>query len=193
MDSAVPRGKRPATELPDKAWKSLAIALAMLLLVELGLQVRSHLRYGQSVFNAISGDTTYVVDAATGLKILRPNAVISGAAAVIRTNSLGLRDDELPTTKPPAELWVGVLGASTVMGTYTRDNVDTMPAQLSAALSTAFRPRTFRVLNAGIAGYGLREQRLMLERLKSTGVPHSSGPPASLIARRASLSAASMG
>ena len=97
---------------------------------ELFLQVRAHLRFGQSVFNAVKGESTYVKHPVSGLKTLRPNSIIDGQLAIIETNSLGLRMPELPVFKPDGEIWLAVLGASTVMGAYTRTNENTLAARL---------------------------------------------------------------
>ncbi|MET0101205.1 MAG: hypothetical protein ABW078_05675 [Sedimenticola sp.] len=148
-----------------KTRNTLIIAICILLAVEIGLQVRSQIRYGQSVFNAISAETTYIHDPVTGLKLLRPNHRIEGSQATIVTNALGLRDEPLPEIKPEDEFRIAIVGASTVMGTYTRNNQDTLSYRLQAILNKqTAKPRT-RVINAGIAGYSLNEQRRIIEQI----------------------------
>lgn len=152
-----------------KTRNTLIMAVAVLLLFEVVLQVRSHIRYGQSVFNVLSNETTYVFNEKLGLKLLRPNAVISGSKAVIKTNSLGLRDEAVIMPKPTDQYRVALVGASTVMGTYTRNNQDTLSYRLQQILNkTTNDVRTFRLINAGIAGYSLSNQKRMIEELLST-------------------------
>jgi lysophospholipase L1-like esterase len=143
--------------------------LAWLVLIwgsaETALQIRSHVRFGTSVLNALADDTTYVFNAQLGLKTLRPDAIIAGSRSTIETNALGLRGAPVPNDREEGELRVAILGASTVMGTYTRNNGDTLAAQLEEALNALYPGKSVRVINAGIAGASIDDQRLMLERL----------------------------
>ena len=147
----------------------ITILLVLLFLIggELLLQIRAHIRYGQSVFNAVKGETTYVTHPESGLKTLRPSSIIEGQQAVIESNSLGLRMPELPLSKPDDEVWIAVLGASTVMGAYTRSNERTLSARLEFYLQQESKERRVRVINAGIAGYVLKNQQKMLTYLLS--------------------------
>jgi hypothetical protein len=94
-----------------KPWHALACALGLLSLGEVAFQTRAQIRHGQSVFNAVFEETTYVYQTALGLNVLRPNSVIRGSESVIETNSLGLRSPELTTAKPPGEFRIAVLAA----------------------------------------------------------------------------------
>lgn len=88
---------------------------------------------------------------------------------MIKTNSLGLRDEPVLMPKPAGQYRIAVVGASTVMGTYTRNNKDTLSYRLQQILNeNSNASRTFRVINAGIAGYSMNTQRRMVERLLST-------------------------
>lgn len=158
--------KRKGKQMLKKTRATLLLALTMLLVVEAALQLRSHVRYGQSVFNAVSADTTYVYNEEVQLKLLAPDNRIAGSQAIIESNSYGLRDDAILALKPEGELRVAIVGASTVMGTYTRDNKDTLSYQLQALLNASGNVQA-RVINAGIAGYSLSDQRGMVERLLS--------------------------
>ncbi|MEZ5529345.1 MAG: hypothetical protein R3E57_05370 [Porticoccaceae bacterium] len=150
---------------PRKVALSVVWALGLFLVAEFALQLRSQIRYGASVFNVLSAETTYQFHEDLQLKLLRPSAVIQGSQAVIETNSMGLRSPELPVEKGKSDLRVVLLGASSVMGTYTRANEEIVSYRLEAYLDEAFPDRRIDVINAGIAGYGLQDQRRMFEEL----------------------------
>ncbi|MFA3790709.1 hypothetical protein AB6T38_06300 [Aliiglaciecola sp. SL4] len=147
-----------------KTFKTIAITIILFIVLEIALQVRSHIRFGKSVFNAISETTTFVVDPKTGLLLLRPNAIIEGSQATIQSNSLGLRDDEIGE-KEDDEFRIAILGASSVMGTYTKKNSDTISAKLNNTLSSHFPEKNFKVINAGIAGLVVYEQIKLLDEI----------------------------
>ncbi len=148
-----------------KPLRVLCWTICLLLALETVLQVRSHYRYGQSVLNAFSQETLYVTDALTGLKILRPNHVFHGTEVDIRTNGLGLRSPSISSAKPADTLRVAVIGASTAQGAYARTNEDTFVYRLGKLLERSHPATHIEVINAGIAGYGLTEQRRMLEKI----------------------------
>lgn len=152
-----------------KPGKRLSIALLsaflFLLVLETAMQARSHIRNGQSILNAFTAETRYVVDEKTGLKVLRPNHVFLGSQVEMRTNSLGLRSPEIAPAKEAGVVRIAVVGASTVMGAYAATNEDTFSMRLGTLLGKTFPDRRFEVINAGIAGYGLIEQSQMLEKI----------------------------
>lgn len=141
----------------------LSLALVMACALELVLQVRSHFRRGQSVFNVMTAETRYVNHPTSGLKLLRPNHVFRGSEQIIRTNSLGLRSAELSPQREPNSLRLAIIGASTVMGAYAQDNDKTLAGFLERKLRAEWPGRHVEVINAGIAGYTLRDQQKMLE------------------------------
>jgi lysophospholipase L1-like esterase len=147
-----------------KVFFSILWALSAFIIVELLLQVRSHIRYGTSVFNLLAKQTTYEFNESLGLQLLRPNSIIEGSQAIIETNSLGLRSPELQD-KSQGEVRIAVIGASSVMGTYTRNNEDIISYRLEAYLESAHPGVDINVINAGIAGYGLGDQRQMFEKV----------------------------
>jgi len=147
-----------------KVFFSILWALSALVIVELLLQVRSHIRYGTSVFNLLAKQTTYEFNESLGLQLLRPNSIIEGSQAIIEANSLGLRSPELQD-KSQGEIRVAIIGASSVMGTYTRNNEDVISYRLEDYLESAYPGVAINVINAGIAGYGLGDQRRMFERV----------------------------
>lgn len=144
---------------------ALLTAFLLLLALETAMQIRSHIRNGQSVLNAFTQETRYVVDPRTGLKVLRPNHVFLGSQVEMRTNSLGLRSPEIDPVKKPGVVRIAVIGASTVMGAYTARNEDTFAMRLGKLLGETYPRLHFEVINAGIAGYGLIEQSQMLEKI----------------------------
>lgn len=141
------------------------LTLVAFALLELALQVRSHLRFGQSVFNAVSGQTMYVYDE-RGLKRLRPNSVFGGEKGSIITNSLGLRGRDLVDPRPKDSFRIALVGASTVMGGYAKNNDYTLAEFLRAQLAASVPSNILiEVVNAGIAGAVLRDQAMMLDFL----------------------------
>lgn len=151
--------------MKNKTAKAIISALCIFLLLEIALQVRSHIRYGTSVLNALFGETTYKINEDISLKLLRENAKISGNQATIITNSLGLRSPEIDSKKPPNTLRIAVLGASSIMGTYTRENQDTISYRLQHYLQAVLPQKNIEVINGGIAGHGLRDQAKMLKHI----------------------------
>ncbi|SIQ41229.1 Lysophospholipase L1 [Aromatoleum tolulyticum] len=145
-----------------RVWAVVLCAALTFIVLETALQVRSQLRFGQSVFNALRGETRYVEDERTGLKLLRPNRVFPGKDVEIRTNSLGLRSPEVLPQREPGSLRVAVIGASTVMGELAQRNEATFPALLGERLRARYPQRKVEVVNAGISGYRLADQRRML-------------------------------
>lgn len=130
--------------------------------MELALQVRSHFRFGQSIFNLAAAAPLYRFDTAHQLRLLTANTDHKGSIARITTNSMGLRSEEIPVAKAQGEYRVAVVGASSVMGAYSKTNDHTLPALLQARLRAAMSDRKVRVINAGIAGASLADQRQML-------------------------------
>ncbi|HJV27124.1 MAG TPA: GDSL-type esterase/lipase family protein [Aromatoleum sp.] len=140
-------------------------AALLLATFEVGLQIRSQLRFGQSVLNAVRGETRYVEDMRTGLKLLRPSHVFPGQDVEIRSNSLGLRSPEILPARAPGSLRIAVVGASTVMGELTPNNETTFPALLAQRLRQRYPNREVEVVNAGISGYRLEDQLRMLRKI----------------------------
>lgn len=141
----------------------IAWTLAVLLAVELAAQVREQLLSGHSILNRVVSQPDFVRDERSGMWLLRPNAVIRGQQQEIRSNSLGLRSPELAPRAQPGEHRIAVIGASSVMGAYSPTNADTLPAVMEAQLRRLSPRSNVRVINAGIAGYTLLDQRKMLD------------------------------
>lgn len=145
----------------------LAFALLLFIILETALQIRSHIRYGQSIFNVLTGETRYVKDVRTGLKVLRPEHVFHSKQIEVRTNSHGLRSPPVSPIKNPLTYRIAVVGASTVMGAFAATNEATFSYRLAKLLNDAEQEvgRRYEVINAGIAGYSLAEQTQMIEKL----------------------------
>lgn len=143
----------------------LLSAVVLFVVLELALQVRSQVRFGQSIFNLAKGQTRYIQDPVTGLKLLRPASVLPGSEVEIRTNSLGLRSPEVTPARLPGSLRIAVVGASTVMGEMARSNEATFSALLHERLQKHYPDRKVEVINAGIAGYRLADQLSMLKQI----------------------------
>jgi lysophospholipase L1-like esterase len=160
-----------ASREAQKTIRVLLLALLMVCGLELVLQVRSHVQRGQSVFNLVTAETRYVHHPITGLKLLRPDRVFRGSEQVIRTNSLGLRSANVSPGRAPDSLRLAILGASTVMGAYAKDNDKTLAGFLEKKLSAEWPGRQVEVINAGIAGYTLYDQQKMLETVVAPLAP----------------------
>jgi lysophospholipase L1-like esterase len=81
--------------------------------------------------------------------------------APIRTNALGLRDDEIPETKPPGETRILGLGDSFTFALAIRFE-DLWVQQLERQLNEDAGSRRFQVINAGVAGYNSRQELIYL-------------------------------
>lgn len=99
-----------------------------------------------------------------GGRRLVPNASVtlhnhpwSKRDVTVQTNSLGFRDDELPTEKSPEELRILALGDSITVG-------DFLPAELGWVeqaeqhLQRQLPEREVEVINAGVGAIGIREE-----------------------------------
>jgi lysophospholipase L1-like esterase len=146
----------------SRVGRGLVAALALLALLELILQVRSQLLTGQSAFARLTGQGAYVTDPDTGLRLLRPHAVIRGQRSTMHTNRYGLRGPDFPQRPASGEVRVVLLGASTIMGTYAVADTATSSAQLEKRL--AVTASKARVINAGVAGLTVGDQTTLLRR-----------------------------
>lgn len=81
--------------------------------------------------------------------------------APVRTNSLGLRDDEIPAGKPTGEARILALGDSFTFALGVRLE-DLWVQQLERRLNEEAGSRRFQVINAGVAGYNSRQELIYL-------------------------------
>lgn len=83
---------------------------------------------------------------------------------VYRINALGLRGGPIAIEKDAGGYRVICLGDSITFGEGVREE-DTFVARLQGELSAAMPGRAVEVINAGVQGYGTREEELMFDRL----------------------------
>jgi len=83
----------------------------------------------------------------------------------METNELGLRSPPIDAGREPC-LRILVLGDSYAFGWGVQKN-DVFPRQLEAMIAERYAGISVEVLNAGVPGYGLYQQRAMLERVLS--------------------------
>lgn len=109
-------------------------------------------------------------DPAAGYR-LKPNASIrfwsSEFETEISINNAGLRDDEELGPKPPGERRIVILGDSIVLSVQV-DFDQTFGELLEETLNQRSRGTRYRVLNAGVQGYGPIEEMLAFRRLSAT-------------------------
>lgn len=141
----------------------LAWLIVVLVVAEVSLQVRSQILTGQSALSLLLDGPQTIRDAVTGLRLLRPGAVIRGTREEIRSNSLGLRSPEIPPLKSTGEYRIVVIGGSSVMGAYSPTNEQTFSAYLESRLRSDLGSPLVNVINAGIYGATLNDQTLMLK------------------------------
>lgn len=151
-----------ASALSRVGWVVLLTVLLMVAL-EFALQVRSHFRQGQSVFNLLTNQTRYVVDSALGVKTLRPSSSLIGSTMRIDTNAFGLRSPDIPLERVPGSFRMAVVGASSVMGEMAASNEATFSYILENKLRSDYGNARIDVINAGISGHRLADQRRMIE------------------------------
>lgn len=82
----------------------------------------------------------------------------------IAINQAGVRDDDEIPPKPPGERRIVVLGDSLVLSVQVPFS-QTFTEQLERRLNEAGGPTTYRVINAGVQGYGPVEELLFFRRV----------------------------
>jgi lysophospholipase L1-like esterase len=105
--------------------------------------------------------TLFQVDPLLGWRN-RPGAADTFWGEPARINAQGLRGTERARPKPAGARRVLVLGDSVAFGLLLTDDAVTFPAALERALGEAGAPA--ECLNAGVAGWSTRQQRLYLAR-----------------------------
>ena len=80
----------------------------------------------------------------------------------VQTNSLGLRDREIPTIKSPAEYRILMMGDSVVFGMGVEFE-DSIPFQLEHLLNQeAGQDRRYRTVNMGVPSYNTEQELIQL-------------------------------
>jgi lysophospholipase L1-like esterase len=136
-----------------------AIAAAQFALFEIALRLWGHSEAAPS-FQAL-----FMPDPAIGYR-LRPDArtrfVTEEFEATIAINAQGVRDDELIGPKPPNERRIVVLGDSLVLSVQV-DRRQTFCRLLEDRLNSGGGAIRYRVINAGVQGYGPVEELLFYQ------------------------------
>jgi lysophospholipase L1-like esterase len=139
----------------------IAIAGAQFAAFESALRAWGHSEAAPS-FQAL-----FMPDALIGYR-LRPNArtrfVTSEFDVHIAVNAQGVRDDRDIGPKPANERRIVVLGDSVVLSVQV-DRQQTFCSLLEARLNRDGGPFTYRVINAGVQGYGPVEELLFLREI----------------------------
>lgn len=148
-----------------KALRALLLLGLVLVVIETLLQVRAYVQTGESILYRLRGESAYEFRPDLGLKILRPNRTFGGHAIEIRSNSFGLRSPEIPVKREVGSIRIAVLGASTVMGTYSKRNELTFPSLLESKLRQLHPTEHIDVINAGIAGLGISQQTTLFKNV----------------------------
>jgi lysophospholipase L1-like esterase len=94
---------------------------------------------------------------------LLPKHSSTRGGAVCRTNSHGLRDQEIPLTKPGGTYRILVLGDSTVLG-FAIPFEKTFSELLEKMLNEKTEESRFDVINAGVPGYSIYNCSVYLKR-----------------------------
>lgn len=97
---------------------------------------------------------------------LRPNQGVVFHGASLRTNRWGMRDQDYEKAKAPGTFRIAMLGPSHAMGSGVADD-ETFESLLEARLNRerAGNPAPrYEILNFAVEGFGLTQQRLLLER-----------------------------
>jgi lysophospholipase L1-like esterase len=157
-DSAAKRTTNEKARQPLTLSKKLAFAAISVVLLwgvcEAGLRLA-----GIAVFPTTPyADSDYEVEWE-----LKRNFKGTWAGVNIKTDSLGLRDDEIPLEKPPGEFRILCLGDSVTFG-YRLEEPQTFVAQLEALLNKHYEMPHFQVINAGIDGYSTFQEFHFLKK-----------------------------
>lgn len=115
---------------------------------------------------------TFIREGSISFPVYQPNVVFSSAYDPIgdergylkpdgkvtyRINSFGFRGGPLVIERPPAAFRIVCLGDSLTFGEGVHEE-DTYPARLERLLGESMTGRTVQVINAGVQGYGTREE-----------------------------------
>lgn len=145
----------------------VAIAAAQFALFEMALRTWGHSEAAPS-FQAL-----FMPDPVIGYR-LRPNTrtryVTAEFDTTIAINEQGVRDDAPIGPKPPNERRIVVLGDSLVLSVQVQQR-QTFCRLLQDRLNAAGGPIRYRVINAGVQGYGPVEELLFFRRVAKAFEP----------------------
>jgi lysophospholipase L1-like esterase len=144
-----------------------AIVVIQFVVIEAALRA-----YGEYAGATTFGEL-FMDDPAVGIR-LRPNASIRYTTVEfttdIRINSQGVRDDEPIGPKAPGEKRIVVLGDSLVLSVQVQA-AQTFCERLEARLNAEAPGTRWRVINAGVQGYGPVEQWMFFDRVAAAFEP----------------------
>lgn len=143
----------------SQIWKTLLLALILFMLMELLLQLRAQLKFGNSIFTtafADKGAQGSLFVQRNGYQLLAPDIEFAGSSIKVQSNQLGLRSEAIEP-KVNGTVRVIALGASSTYGAYAATNADTFPAILQRISSDI----PLEVINAGIPGNDISSQYLL--------------------------------
>ncbi|WNO60674.1 SGNH/GDSL hydrolase family protein [Rheinheimera sp. MMS21-TC3] len=139
--------------------KVFIFAFIIFISLELLLQIRAELKFGNSIFSSLlkpAQAETQLFTQRKGYKLLVPNISVEGSSISIKSNNLGLRSEPIKA-KNNGSIRVIVLGASSAYGAYAANNSVTFPALLQQEAVQL----PLEVINAGIPGNDLNGQYLL--------------------------------
>ncbi len=139
---------------------SLIIATIVALgAAELGLRIRAHFKYGTAgpVDELFMNDSTL-----GGLRVLIPGS----HTARIHVNRLGFRGPEITVPKPPNDIRLAFLGASTTYCAEVSSDSMAWPDLVTRSLRAAIPGQPFDFINSGVPGYSMSSmQRIFSGRV----------------------------
>lgn len=152
--------------MPSRSFVRRGLVLIVIFAVEF-IVIEAGLRaYGEYAGATTFGEL-FMDDPAVGIR-LRPNASIRYTTVEFTTdihiNAQGVRDDEPIGPKGPGEKRVVVLGDSLVLSVQVQA-AQTFCERLEARLNSAASGMRWRVINAGVQGYGPVEQWMLFDRV----------------------------
>jgi lysophospholipase L1-like esterase len=148
------------------------LSLVLIAVAQFGI-LEAGLRTWGSSEAAPSFQGLFETDSAIGYR-LKPHArtrfTTSEFTADIATNGAGLRDDDEIGPKPPEERRIVLLGDSLVLSVQVPFN-QTFGELLEERLNRRPSPFRYRVINAGVQGYGPIEEQLFFRSIAATVEP----------------------
>ncbi|TAK91051.1 MAG: SGNH/GDSL hydrolase family protein [Burkholderiaceae bacterium] len=150
------------SESLSRSAKVLILTALLLGTMELSLHVRAYLAGWPSIFNRVLGESHFIYDTNLALTLLRPNIKFESGGRIISSNALGLRGDLPALPKRKNDVWIVMVGSSSVMGYYANENAQTFPSYLQRALNHADPSKNYFVLNAGMDGNDMNDHIRML-------------------------------
>lgn len=152
---------------------SRAILLIVLVAAEFAV-IEAGLRFYGAFEGTTTFDTLFMDDAEVGLR-LRPNARLRYTTVEFTTdiaiNAQGVRDDEPVGPKPPNERRIVLLGDSLVLSVqvpFGETFGELLERRLNAAPGS---PVTWRVINAGVQGYGPVDEWFLFDKVAAAFEP----------------------